>query len=347
MNRACGPAPRAAHRACLAGAAGLALGAAVATWSAWWPTDSTAAPEQPAPDIRGGVSVIAKTKQALRAARVVPTRSIHPGIHVASLEANVAAAPARLMSFAERFADDVFAPAPAEAETAQPQGRHDGTRLALADPDGSVMPRPAQAQSAAPIRVPASAPAARAIEKTIRGTAAPADSRALAYGPANDNPGGTDRGLSAADTHTAIYDIAAHTVYLPDGRKLEAHSGKGSSMDDPRAANLKMRGPTPPNVYDLTLRERLFHGVRALRLNPVDENRMYGRAGILAHTYMLRQPGASNGCVSFSNYQAFLSAYLNGEVKRMVVVGHLANAPDAKTATRWIPENLKDLFRRS
>jgi hypothetical protein len=30
------------------------------------------------------------------------------------------------------------------------------------------------------------------------------------------------------DSHTAIYDIAAHTVYLPDGHRLEAHSGLGS-----------------------------------------------------------------------------------------------------------------------
>lgn len=345
MSRACGPLSRAGQRACLAGAAGLALGAAVA---AWWPSDTTDAVESPAPDIRGGVSVIVKSLSVKgdRTVSVAPTRSIH----VASLEADVAAAPAHLMSFAERFADDVFAPASAQAETAQPQGGHAGTRVVLANPDGPVASRPANPAvppraASAPIGAPA--PAARAIEKTLRGASTPADSRALAYAPASDNPGGAERALSAADTHTAIYDIAAHTVYLPDGRKLEAHSGKGSFMDDPRAANLRMRGPTPPNVYDLTLRERLFHGVRALRLNPVDENRMYGRAGILAHTYMLRQPGASNGCVSFSNYQAFLSAYLNGEVKRMVVVGHLANAPDAKTAAGWIPENLKDLFRRS
>ena len=36
------------------------------------------------------------------------------------------------------------------------------------------------------------------------------------------------------DTDTAIYDIAAHTVYLPNGQKLEAHSGLCSLLDDPR-----------------------------------------------------------------------------------------------------------------
>jgi hypothetical protein len=53
-------------------------------------------------------------------------------------------------------------------------------------------------------------------------------------------------------------------------------------MDDPSHI-AKGRGPTPPNAYDLTLREQPFHGVRALRLNPVDESKMFGRDGILAH----------------------------------------------------------------
>lgn len=126
-----------------------------------------------------------------------------------------------------------------------------------------------------------------------------------------------------ADGHTAIYDIAAHTVYLPSGERLEAHSGIGERMDDPRFIRERARGPTPPNVYNLTLRESLFHGVRALRLNPVNESKMYGRDGILAHTYMLGSSGQSNGCVSFRDYQQFLRAYLRGEINRMVVVPHL------------------------
>jgi hypothetical protein len=52
-----------------------------------------------------------------------------------------------------------------------------------------------------------------------------------------------------------------------------------------------------------------FHGVRAIRLNPVDESKMFGRDGILAHTYMLGPNDQSNGCVSFSNNNAFLTAY--------------------------------------
>jgi len=122
------------------------------------------------------------------------------------------------------------------------------------------------------------------------------------------------------DSKTAVYDISARTVFLPRGEKLEAHSGLYDKMDDPRYVKVRMHGPTPPNVYDLTLREEIFHGVRAIRLNPVDEAKMFGRAGILAHTYMLGPNGQSNGCVSFKNYDKFLQAFLRGEVDRLIVV---------------------------
>jgi hypothetical protein len=35
---------------------------------------------------------------------------------------------------------------------------------------------------------------------------------------------------------------------------------------------------------------------------------MFGRDGLLAHPYMLGPNGQSNGCVSFSDYPAFLDA---------------------------------------
>ncbi|MCJ2073340.1 DUF2778 domain-containing protein [Methylobacterium sp. J-030] len=120
---------------------------------------------------------------------------------------------------------------------------------------------------------------------------------------------------------TAVYDITARTVTLPSGEVLEAHSGLGEAMDNPRFVHLRMRGSTPPGTYMLTERERLFHGVRAIRLTPVaGSGSIHGRDGLLAHTYMLRQPGASNGCVSFRDYNRFLQAFLRGEVRRLVVV---------------------------
>jgi hypothetical protein len=146
------------------------------------------------------------------------------------------------------------------------------------------------------------------------------------------------------DGRTAIYDITARTVYLPSGRRLEAHSGLGSYMDNPRHVHLRMRGATPPNIYKLTLRERLFHGVRAIRLNPVNEGRMHGRAGILAHPYMLGANGQSNGCVSFANYPEFLDAYLRGEVTRIAVVERL-DGPPGRLAAGQLPEQVKDLVR--
>ena len=63
-------------------------------------------------------------------------------------------------------------------------------------------------------------------------------------------------------------------------------------------------------------------GVEALRLNPVGGD-IFGRTGLLAHTYMLGPRGDSNGCVSFKDYDAFLQAFRNGEVKRLAVVSQL------------------------
>ena len=145
------------------------------------------------------------------------------------------------------------------------------------------------------------------------------------------------------DGRTAIYDITARTVYLPSGRRLEAHSGLGEFMDNPRHVGVRMRGATPPNVYNLAFRERLFHGVRAIRLNPIDKARMYGRGGILAHTYMLGSNGQSNGCVSFRNYPEFLNAFQKGEVTRLAVVERLGSPPTTLAAGH-LPGSVKDLM---
>ena len=110
-------------------------------------------------------------------------------------------------------------------------------------------------------------------------------------------------------------------VHLPDGTKLEAHSGLGPKMDDPRHVNVRMHGATPPHVYDLAPREALFHGVEALRLHPVGgAEAIHGRTGLLTHTYLLGPNGDLNGCISFKDYDAFLRAYKAGKVKRMIVV---------------------------
>jgi hypothetical protein len=126
------------------------------------------------------------------------------------------------------------------------------------------------------------------------------------------------------DRQTAVYVITDKKVYMPDGSVLEAHSGLGNKIDDPRFANVRMRGVTPPHVYDLKLRESLFHGVEAIRMLPIGgEDAIFGRDGILAHTYMLGPSGQSNGCVSFKDYDTFLAAFKARKINRLAVIARL------------------------
>jgi Protein of unknown function (DUF2778) len=134
----------------------------------------------------------------------------------------------------------------------------------------------------------------------------------------------TKGGQAPYDRSTAVYDISAKMVYLPDGTKLEAHSGLGDHLDDPRSEGVKMRGVTPPHIYELKPREALFHGVPALRLNPIGGSEaIHGRDGLLAHTFMLGPNGDSNGCVSFRDYYAFLDAYKTKGIRKLAVVARV------------------------
>jgi hypothetical protein len=194
------------------------------------------------------------------------------------------------------------------------------------------MPAPAPQAPSVPMQVPAApAPAPAPAPATASASASITDflkrvTPRFAYNNPDVHP--------TPDSHTAVYDIVAHTVYMPDGERLEAHSGLGDRMDDPRFISDRGKGATPPNVYDLTLRGERFHGVQAIRLNPVAESKMYGRDGILAHTYMLGASGQSFGCVSFRDYQKFLQAYLRGEVTRLVVVPRYESRPVEAHARR-------------
>jgi hypothetical protein len=262
------------------------------------------------------------------------------------------------LSFADRFAaaePDSVAPAPIPASPpklalAAPQtdpskpAAAPATQLALDIP--LPAPRPAEARKNSDTSVRDMARRAKAaVIAAIEPPEKPptiferlfgkSESRGsmLAYASADASSTGSlgpSQNIGAAgtvpmyDRQTAVYDIAAHTVYMPDGTRLEAHSGLGSQLDDPNSARVRMRGVTPPHLYDLKPRETLFHGVPALRLNPIGgDEAIYGRSGLLAHTYMLGPNGDSNGCVSFRDYNAFLQAYRNGEIKRLAVVARL------------------------
>jgi hypothetical protein len=274
-------------------------------------------------------------------------------------------------AFGERFAFDQYSPRGWSFQRSASFGdRFAGEGLAREglDPDTQTVQQTAAAPRTTGPRI-AAVPVPRPAQRPVVAQAAPkkpADGRfqlasasdtalPLGYAPSDSLKGGGITGslgpkdpLADGDTsHTAIYDISARTVYLPNGRRLEAHSGLGDHMDNPRSVNLRNTGPTPPNVYNLKLRESLFHGVKAIRLVPADDSKMYGRAGILAHTYLLGPSGQSNGCVSFSNYPAFLEAFERGDINRLVVVERLADAPPAQTPGDWFANTFKDMFRKS
>jgi hypothetical protein len=125
----------------------------------------------------------------------------------------------------------------------------------------------------------------------------------------------------SAGAGVAVYDISAAVVYMPDGTRLEAHSGIGKMADNPRFAHVKMNGPTPPHTYNLRMRESRFHGVEAIRMLPVDGRNKFGRDGFLTHSYLLRGGREeSHGCVAFADYPKFLKAFKQGKVKQIVVV---------------------------
>ena len=216
---------------------------------------------------------------------------------------------------------------------------HIESQLADLSPDAQAgPPAPPSAEPAIPL--PRSRPAeANLALKIDPPPAAPSDNRTMFQKLADLMPlrftlasltpgdglfsGGPNLGALGYDDATAVYDISARAVYMPNGTRLEAHSGLGDLMDNPAHVAERNVGATPPNVYDLKPRERLFHGVPALRMTPVGESDTLGRSGLLVHSYMLGPNGDSNGCVSIKDYDKFLQAYRNGEVKRLVVVPSL------------------------
>jgi hypothetical protein len=268
-------------------------------------------------------------------------------------------------AFAERFSFDQPSPPNSSLQRKYVSASFNDRLIDVLPPDAAISSAPAAPPAAVPrvaattVPVPRPAPKRRS-ESGFQLASTSDTSVSLAYAPSDPKssavPGSPLKSLTPKDpdlpadidtSRTAIYDITSRTVYLPNGRRLEAHSGLGGHMDDPRFVHVKRTGPTPPNVYELKLRERLFHGVRAIRLIPTDNSKMYGRDGILAHSYLLGPRGESNGCVSFKDYAAFLDAFDRGEINRLVVVERLADPPSPKTASDWLANTLKDIFRRS
>ncbi|MCD2181810.1 DUF2778 domain-containing protein [Rhizobium sp. GN54] len=182
--------------------------------------------------------------------------------------------------------------------------------------------------------------------ETDRKAAKPAAARELAYASPSQlkdddevrekRPGLFGSFGRKARGRTAYYDISAGIVHLPNGERLEAHSGIGKMRDNPRYAHMKMRGPTPPGTFKLTMREKRFHGVEALRMTSVDGRHPLGRTGLLTHSYLLGPNGNSHGCVAFRNYPRFLAAFKRGEIDTLVVVPSIGSSKLASLFGRRI-----------
>jgi hypothetical protein len=226
-----------------------------------------------------------------------------------------------------QIAMNVPAPKPADIKSADAKSAD--TKPAETKSSGSSLADMAQRAKAAVMSI-ASSDRQNMVEK-LWGKPQPSQNSLLSYASADASVTGSVietrsqnpmlGGSPPYDRQTAVYDISAKMVYLPDGTRLEAHSGLGSKMDDIRYSHVRMQGVTPPHIYELKPREALFHGVPALRLTPIGgEDKIYGRDGLLAHSYMLGPSGQSNGCVSFKDYYAFLDAYRNKGIRRLAVL---------------------------
>ncbi|WP_246691413.1 MULTISPECIES: DUF2778 domain-containing protein [unclassified Mesorhizobium] len=220
------------------------------------------------------------------------------------------------------------APSKPKAQPAKPQTARSAETVAPQSP-GIVSPRsPRNSQDVAALPgVPGSETIRTKPGKRVKAQSG----EMLAYAKPDVPAGGVGRAFKdlfatpGMGGGVAIYDISAKTVYMPDGSRLEAHSGIGSMADQPRYANRKNVGPTPPGTYDLKLRESRFYGVEAIRLTPTSGNNKYDRDGLLAHSYLLRGGRAeSHGCVAFKDYARFLAAYKKGKIKRLVVVPRMS-----------------------
>lgn len=305
-------------------------------------TDKFAKLETPAKEDADAVQSFASAVGA-DIAGDMPHPSLRPKVQLASLTtAEDANEP-----LAQRFANSIPVP------TARPQPPERAVQelasiASEAEQEAPLAPAQNPRQSSADLPNEAPQPKAR----PARRVAAPAvesgrrASTTLAYAPSS---GATDDGggggllgglgklfsgggqshLPGAGSGIAVYDISTATVHMPNGTKLEAHSGLGRMQDNPRYVDEKNKGPTPPNVYNLVMRESLFHGVQAIRLLPADGKKKFNRDGLLAHTYMYRygDSSQSNGCVVFKDYKPFLKAFKQGRVTRMIVVPNMSKLP--------------------
>ncbi|HET7887828.1 MAG TPA: DUF2778 domain-containing protein [Bradyrhizobium sp.] len=186
-------------------------------------------------------------------------------------------------------------------------------------------------QALALAAAPPNRPAERSLMQKLTDMMTPSRTAMLSTGP-NLFGKGPDLSAFGYDGATAVYDLKAHAVYLPNGTVFEAHSGMGAYRDDPDHVDVRMQGATPPAVYSLKPREKEFHGVAALRMTVADGSDINGRSGLLVHSFMLGPNGDSNGCISVKDYDRFLKAFNDGQFTHIAVVPSLKQVAETIAA---------------
>jgi Tlde1 domain len=223
--------------------------------------------------------------------------------------------------------------APASAPSATPTTTTTGIPLPRSRPTAADQTAQVTSQALALAAAPANRPAERSLLQKLSDIVTPnrMTMASLSTGP-NLFGKGPDLSLFGYDGATAVYDIKARAVYLPDGTVFEAHSGMGTLRDDPDHVDVRMQGATPPAVYSLKPRERDFHGVAALRMAVADGSDINGRSGLLVHSFMLGPSGDSNGCISVKDYDRFLKAFNDGQFTHIAVVPSLKSVAETLAA---------------
>jgi hypothetical protein len=189
----------------------------------------------------------------------------------------------------------------------------------------------ATSQALALAAAPLNRPTERSLLQKFSDMVTPNRMASLSTGP-NLFGKGPDLSAFGYDGATAVYDLKAHALYLPNGTVFEAHSGMGALRDDPDHVDVRMLGATPPAVYSLKPREREFHGVAALRMAVADGTDINGRSGLLVHSFMLGPTGDSNGCISVKDYDRFLRAFNDGQFTHIAVVPSLKSVAETLAA---------------
>ena len=131
-------------------------------------------------------------------------------------------------------------------------------------------------------------------------------------------------GQSGYNRRTAIYDISAHTVYLPNGATAGGAFGSRRRDRTIRASCMKECAGRRHQMFTSLLRANsFFMGFKRCVSNPSARAIFSDAPDFWRILICSCANGASNGCVSFKNYDAFLQAYQNGEIKHLAVVAHL------------------------